>query len=457
MSSAPSVENRRIGRIGNVPYSHRFAPVPWQVDPWRSQVRTLLLHGGAGSGKSILCAEKMHALMLRYPHATGLVVRKFFSSLRNSVIPLLDHTVIGPAAHHAKTDHRFEYANGSTLCYAGVSDEKQREALKSIGKGDGVDFLWIEEANALSFDDYQVLMTRLRGKAAGWRQCLMSCNPDHENHWLNRKIIEAQTDGISSVWISPYDNPYADRDYLSNLEALTGVQRDRLLLGKWVSAEGMVWPYEPGAHLCDPFVIPDHWRRIKTVDFGWLTTTVQWQALDPSTGDVHVYRQLYRTQQLVSDIAVACKAIEAQRDSRVVRYEAVVCDHDAEGRAQLERVWGCSTLPAHKAIREGLEAVTARFAARSARRIWIHRGSLAHAPDRQLAKDGYPTELVDELLGYRFDSGVDKDGHPKKDGYPVKKNDHACDALRYGVCYWDGVSKDGAKLANSLALMSASL
>ena len=440
-----------------MPYAHRFAPVPWQVDPWRSQVRTLLLHGGAGSGKSILCAEKMHALMLRYPHATGLVVRKFFSSLRNSVIPLLDHTVIGPAAHHAKTDHRFEYANGSTLCYAGVSDEKQREALKSIGKGDGVDFLWIEEANALSYDDYQVLMTRLRGRAAGWRQAMLSCNPDHENHWINRKLIEQPGDAIQSYWISPYDNPYADRDYLSNLEALTGVQRDRLLLGKWVSAEGMVWPYEPSHHLCDPFVIPDHWRRIKTVDFGWLTTTVQWQALDPSNGDVHIYRQLYRTQQLVSDIAVACKAIEAQRDSRVVRYEAVVCDHDAEGRAQLERVWGCSTLPAHKAIREGLEAVTARFAARNARRIWIHRGSLAHAPDRQLAKDGYPTELVDELLGYRFDSGVDKDGHPKKDGYPIKKNDHACDALRYGVCYWDGVSKDGAKLANSLALMSASL
>ena len=440
-----------------MPYAHRFAPVPWQVDPWRSQVRTILLHGGAGSGKSILCAEKMHALMLRYPHSTGLVVRKFFSSLRNSVIPLLDHTVIGPAAHHAKTDHRFEYANGSTLCYAGVSDEKQREALKSIGKGDGVDFLWIEEANALSFDDYQVLMTRLRGKAAGWRQCLMSCNPDHENHWLNRKIIGADSPDIASTWISPYDNPYADRDYLATLEALTGVQRDRLLLGKWISAEGMVWPYEPGVHLCDPFVIPDHWRRIKVVDFGWLTTTVQYQALDPSTGDVHVYRQLYRTQQLVSDIAVACKAIEAQRDSRAARYEAVVCDHDAEGRAQLERVWGCSTLPAHKAIREGLEAVTARFAARNARRIWIHRGSLAHAPDRQLAKDGYPTELVDELLGYRFDSGVDKDGHPKKDGYPIKKNDHACDALRYGVCYWDGVSKDGAARANTISLMSASL
>lgn len=432
-----------------MPYAQTFKPIPWQVEPWKDRTRTTLFHGGAGSGKSLFCAEKLHALMMRYPHATGLVVRKFFSSLRNSVIPLLDETIIGPAATHAKANHRFEYPNGSMLCYAGVSDEKQREALKSIGKGDGVDFLWIEEANALSFDDYQVLMTRLRGRAAGWRQALLSCNPDHENHWINRKLIEAQSEAIKAYWISPYDNPYADRDYLSNLEALTGVQRDRLLLGKWVSAEGMVWPYEPGEHLCDAFVIPDHWRRIKVVDFGWLTTSVQWQALDPDTGDLHIYRQLYRSQQLVSDIAQQCKDIEKIKDSPVVRYEAVVCDHDAEGRAQLERVWQCSTQAAHKAIREGVEAVTARFASRKGRRIWIHRGSLAHPPDTILRKSGQPTELVDELLGYRFDD--------KKDGYPIKANDHACDTLRYGVCYWDGVSKDGAAAATTHALMMAKL
>lgn len=440
-----------------MPYAQSFKPIPWQVEPWKCQARTMLLHGGAGSGKSMLAAEKMHALMMRYPNSVGLCVRKFFSSLRNSVLPLLDETVIGPSAAHAKANHRFEYPNGSMLCYAGVSDEKQREALKSIGKGDGVDFLWIEEANALSYDDYQVLMTRLRGRAAGWRQAILSCNPDHENHWINRKLIEQPGDAIKSYWISPYDNPYADADYLGNLEALTGVQRDRLLLGKWVSAEGMVWPYEPGVHLCDAFDIPDHWRRIKVVDFGWLTTSVMWQALDPNTGDVHVYRQLYRTQQLVSEIGQQCLLIESQRDSRNTRYEAVVCDHDAEGRAQLERIWHCSTLPAHKAIREGVEAVTARFANRQGRRIWIHRGSLAHQPDRILAKEGRPTELVDELLSYRFDTSTAKSGEAKKDGYPIKINDHACDTLRYGVCYWDGVSKDGAAAATTHALMMATL
>jgi hypothetical protein len=78
-------------------------------------------------------------------------------------------------------------------------------------------------------------------------------------------------------------------------------------------------------------------------------------------------------------------------------------------------------------------------------------------PDSILAKAGRPTELVEELLGYRFDTSTASTGEAKKDGYPIKVNDHACDALRYGICYWDGVSKDGAERANTLVLMGASL
>lgn len=61
-----------------MPFAHTFKPIQWQLKPWRSQSRTLLLHGGAGSGKSLLCAEKMHALMQRYPNSTGLVVASSF-------------------------------------------------------------------------------------------------------------------------------------------------------------------------------------------------------------------------------------------------------------------------------------------------------------------------------------------------------------------------------------------
>lgn len=73
----------------------------------------------------------------------------------------------------------------------------------------------------------------------------------------------------------------------------------------------------------------------------------------------------------------------------------------------------------------------------------IHRGSLCHPPDPALVKAHKPTSLVDELLQYRLaDSG--------KDGYPVKEHDHACDALRYGVCYLDSVGNDELALLKKI-------
>ena len=56
-----------------MPFAHTFKPIQWQIKPWRSQSRTLLLHSGAGSGKSLLCAEKMHALSQAQAAAMGLV------------------------------------------------------------------------------------------------------------------------------------------------------------------------------------------------------------------------------------------------------------------------------------------------------------------------------------------------------------------------------------------------
>ena len=73
----------------------------------------------------------------------------------------------------------------------------------------------------------------------------------------------------------------------------------------------------------------------------------------------------------------------------------------------------------------------------------IHRGGLCHPPDPSLVKAHKPTQLVEELLQYQLDS----DG---KDGYPVKQNDHAADALRYGVCYLEGVGSDELSRARIL-------
>src|SRR3546814_16816092 len=72
--------------------------------------------------------------------------------------------------------------------------------------------------------------------------------------------------------------------YLAELRNLTGVQRQRLLDGRWVAAEGIIWPeFDPAVHLVDRFDIPDDWTRYWTVDFGYIHPLVaQWWAVDPA-------------------------------------------------------------------------------------------------------------------------------------------------------------------------------
>ncbi len=356
-----------------------WRPLRWQRAAWRSQARVLLVHGGAGSGKSSLAAEKIHALCLRYPHSTGLVIRKMRSSLRNSCLLLLDNTVIGQSAKHYPSKSRWEYSNGSVLCYGGLADASQREAIKSIGLRGGVDWIWVEEANALSYEDYQVLDTRLRGNAAAWEQMILTCNPDHANHWINKNIIEPHPPYADIYWVGPLDNPTLKKAYVDSLRALTGIARDRYWLGRWVSAEGLVWPYDPSLHLIDPVRIPAEWRRIKSIDFGFTNpASVLWLAQAPD-GDIHVYRQIYKTGMLVSDKAAMIKA-QDRTEPTGARCEAVVADHDAEDRATLDRE-GIKTRPAHKAVRPGIEAVSRRFASRT-------RGGGSDPPGQPVPRPG---------------------------------------------------------------------
>src|SRR3546814_17992160 len=76
-------------------------------------------------------------------------------------------------------------------------------------------------------------------------------------------------------------------------DLLTGVQRQRLLDGRWVAAEGIIWPeFDPAVHLVDRFDIPDDWTRYWTVDFGYIHPFVaQGWAVDPD-GVLYRYRDL---------------------------------------------------------------------------------------------------------------------------------------------------------------------
>lgn len=218
-----------------------FDPLPWQIAPWRDRGPVVLLTGSAGGGKSRLAAEKLHGYCLKYPGATALLLRKVKVSMTSGAVLMIDRTIIGPdpGVAHYPSKSRFEYRNGSMLLYAGLEDEKQRERLKSIGQDGAVDIAWMEEATEFDESDYNTLIARMRGKAAPWRQRILSCNPDAPTHWIKRRLIDG---GEARVYYSGrQDNVYNPADYDSQMNLLTGIDDLRLNKGQWVQASGLVY------------------------------------------------------------------------------------------------------------------------------------------------------------------------------------------------------------------------
>jgi len=404
------------------------------VEPWKYIGPTMLLTGSAGGGKSRLAAEKVHGYLLRYPNAMGLMLRKIRQSMTNSTVLFMDREIIGsdPRVRHYPSKLRFEYANGSVLAYGGMANEEQREQIRSIGTAGGVDIVWMEEATGFTETDYNEVLARMRGKAAPWTQVILSTNPDVPTHWIYQRLMvggEAQVYKSSAL-----DNPSNPASYIDNLQKLTGILYDRLVLGLWKQAEGAVYDtYDPTVHVIDPIPIPPLWRRIRAVDFGYTNPFVcLWFAMD-NDGRMYLYRELYHTGRIVEDHAR--QIVELSQGERI---EATVCDHDAEDRATLER-HGIPTMGAKKDVSPGLQAVAQRLrvAGDGKPRLYLFRDALVER-DRELAKAYKPLCTVDEFPAYVWQ--VSKDGRPVKE-VPVKVNDHGMDAMRYAVMYIDGVPR----------------
>lgn len=252
-----------------------FAPLPWQIAPWRSRAPLLLLTGAAGGGKSRLAAEKVHAYCLKYPGATALVARKIKLSMSGGTILFFRRKIIGADPRVRWIDSpkfRFEYDNGAILQFIGLADENARENLKSIGQDGAVDIALMEEGSQFEESDLHAMIARMRGKAAPWRQIIIPTNPDAPTHWIKRRLIDG---GEATVFFSKAsDNVHNPDDYAQWLNTLSGVDHQRLVLGLWVQASGLVYAVwsdgPPDGNVTDEAdYVPDGGPVIWGVDDGY--------------------------------------------------------------------------------------------------------------------------------------------------------------------------------------------
>jgi len=411
----------------------------------------VVLSGPAGTGKSLAALFRVHLAALNTPGIRCLVVRKTAVSLGSTTLVTFEKKVAKEAIEaglvswyggSTREAACYRYTNGSMIVVGGM-DRPERVLSSEF------DLVFVDEATELTETDWETLGTRLRNGVLSWQQQIAACNPTFPTHWLKQR---ANRGGITMLHSRHRDNPAyvnadgslteAGRDYLARLDRLTGVRRARLRDGVWAAAEGQIYEeWDEAIHLVDRFAIPASWARFLAVDFGYTNPAVfQWWAQDED-GRLYLYREIYRTRRLVEDHARQVQAILAEYPDEPAP-GAVVCDHDAEDRATLERHLGLGTVPAKKTVSDGIQAVQSRLkAAGDGRpRLFILRDGVVER-DEALSQAGKPTCTAEEMNSYVW--AVKPGGAGDLKEQPVKEADHGMDAMRYMVALVDlvGVSR----------------
>ena len=300
-----------------------------QSDFLSATEKEVLFGGAAGGGKSIgLLADP-----IRYfdnPHFSGLLVRKTNDELRELVQKSkLLYPQIFPkgSANECKFSEKaseWRFKSGAKLWLSYLDDEK--DLLRYQGQS----YTWIgfdELTHWHTPGPWDYLRSRLRtSKGSGLEKHLFmraTTNPGGPGHmWVKEMFIDPAPPN-TAFWATDIekgtiltdpeteeplhqrrfipsrliDNPYLweDGQYRSNLLSLPEAQRLKLLEGDWNIVEGAAFSeFRTSVHVVKPFDIPKEWTRFRCMDWGYnAPSAVLWIAIDPSDGQLVVYREMY--------------------------------------------------------------------------------------------------------------------------------------------------------------------
>lgn len=442
---------------------------------WKCTGGEVMLAGPAETGKTFGALTKLDALMWKYPDARALMLRKTYSAVKTSAVITFEDKVLqaydtskGEFASTLTAVRKvggdnvsfYEYPNGSRIYVGGMDQAAAGDRYGSKVLSAEYDIIYVNQAEELTLDDWEKLISRCTGRAGNTRypQLMGDCNPGPPTHWIQERRKQGSLTFFNS---SHKDNPTLYDEDLGawteqgertrkRLSSLTGMRYKRLWLGLWVQAEGTVYEdFDYGVHVLKAKPrIPKSWDRFRVHDFGHRDPHVtQWWAISPATRQLIMYREIYMSGKTIAELAPQIKALSYGEN-----IVADICDHDVERRIALEKHLGIRTIAAYKDRHAGINAVQERL-----KHDWTvdARGKpipgIVFSPetlveeDRELKLLYKPTRTVDEFPSYVY---LDREREQTS-----KTDDHGLDDVRYLVAEVDNLrrrAKHGARNARSV-------
>lgn len=389
----------------------RFLPVGSHRDLFTSRASELLGAGPAGTGKTFTIVWRLHTVAMRYPGVRILMTRKDLESLKPAALTTYVNGVmphifgVYPFGGNKFTPAEYRYPNGSVIQVNGLD---RPDKVKSAE----YDVIYVNEATEITESTWEMLKSRLRHGAMPYQQIIGDCNPAGPKHWLRQR---AQRGALEMVSSTHKDNPtYWDANagewttmgqtYVNEtLAGLSGVEYDRLYLGKWAASHGLVYPQFTPAMVRSMDVTG--WRTILAADIGSRNPTAIGTLHFRGDGAwCHMSREVYRRNMTSSEIL---SALENEAD--LVDPDVIYIDPSAKAYIDDLVRDGYNAVAANNDVLTGIQQV---------RSVLVTGFSI----------DPECENTIDEFGMYAFPE------NPKiETDKPTKDHDHAMDMLRYGI------------------------
>lgn len=194
----------------------------------------------------------------------------------------------------------FYVAGGGLLALRNLDKPKKYQSAEFAG-------ILVDELTKHTVKTFDTLRGSLRwpGLDPHWLKFVAATNPGDIGHlWVKSYFIdrvyppELERDAHKFAFVPalPDDNPHLDADYWQMLETLPPELARAWRWGDWDQFEGQAFgEWRRELHTVEPFPIPDHWIRWRAIDWGYSAPfCCLWLAKNLATGQVVIYRELYR-------------------------------------------------------------------------------------------------------------------------------------------------------------------
>lgn len=265
----------------------------------------------------------------------------------------------------------------------------------------------------------------------------MTMTPVEGMTWVYDEIYEPGIRGendITVIVVDMTENPYLNQGEVQNfLSSLSKDEREARVHGKFVQVGGLIYkqfdPTPGGLHVIEKLEgIPRDVTLVASLDHGYNNPTAWlWHIIYPS-GSVVTFHEHYGSQMVIEDHARVVREFNAKALRRAPDYyvgDPSIRNTDPITGTSVHQEYAKFGIPitlANNDVSAGIQRVAAYM-----------RPDKNHRTKWHVTKNC--TNLIKELTRYRWKTYSSKKLNSQYNNFeqPHKKDDHACDSLRYFI------------------------